>query len=83
MSYRNVGCDKLSSADIQLWIVRSEDTLQINIQNNRNADSAEHIQTLRQQLDDLRADLILKKQEEMKSEMKQLLQKLLQIVESM
>ena len=83
MSYRNEGCDKYTSAQIQAWIDDAEKTLQTNIQNNTNTNSAEHIQALRQQLDDLRADLILKKQEETKVEMKQLLSRLLLIVESM
>jgi hypothetical protein len=82
MSYRNEGCDKYTSAQIQSWIDSVQQSLQVNIDHNRNKDRDEFLQKLRQQLDDLRADLILKKQEEAKAEMKQLLSRLLQLVDS-
>ena len=80
MSYRNKGCDKYSSLQIQSWMDDTKHVLDESIKHNA---PEERITELQKQIDDLRADLILKKQEETKVEMKQLLQKLSQIVESM
>ncbi len=98
MSYINEGCDKYTSAQIQSWIDSAEQVLKVNIENNKNKDRVEFIQSLRQQLVDLHADLILKRQEEMKAreemkrstkqiddkaETKELLKNLSQMVESL
>ena len=79
MSYSTEGFENCTSSEIEENIKRREHTLQLNIDNNGRVDT---IQAMKQQLDSLRADLILKKQEEHKAEMKQLLIRLLQIVES-
>jgi hypothetical protein len=79
MSYRNKDCENYTSVQIQSWIETTEFSLQ---QTKKNNGLIETIKQLELQLDDLRADLILKKQEENKEEMKQLLNRLLQIVES-
>jgi hypothetical protein len=79
MSYSTQGVGKCTSSEIQEYIDRTEATLQLNEENHG---PVERIQAMKQQLDSLRADLILKKQEE-KAEMKQLLSRLLQMVELM
>ena len=82
MTYKNEGCDKYTSTEIQSWINRAEEILRINIEHNRNKDSAEFIQSLRQQLDDLRADLIVKKEEESQERTKEMLDRLERIHQS-
>ena len=78
MSYRNAGCENYTSNEIEQWIFRVEDQLQKLAQ---YAPDNVQIQPIQQQLDDLRADLILKKQEA-RAEMKQLLMRLLLLVDS-
>ena len=77
MSYRNKGCDKYSSLQIQSWMDDTKHVLDESIKHNA---PEERITELQKQIDDLHADLILKKQEE-KEEMKSLLKRLSQIIE--
>ena len=70
MTYKNKGCDKYTSAQIESWIKEAERVLKMNIEHNKNKNHTEFIESLQQQLEDLRADLILKKQEEMTSKKK-------------
>jgi hypothetical protein len=79
MSYRNEGCEGCTSSEIERWIENTEYQVQQHI---KTKGAEEIIKILQKQLDDLRADLILKKQEEAKAEMKQLLSRLLQLVDS-
>ncbi len=79
MSYKYPDCATCTSAEIEEWIANVESILQKNIENHSPQKTIEMFQ---KQLDDLHADLILKKQEETKEEMKQLLTRLLEIVES-
>jgi hypothetical protein len=76
MSYSTEGFEKCTSSQIQENIDRREHTLKLTLENHG---SVETIQAMNQQLDSIRADLILKKQEE-KAEMKQLLSRLLEMV---
>ena len=78
MSYRNKICENYTSKQIEQWIFGVEYQLQ---QLTQNAPDDDQIPKIEQQLDDLRADLILKKQEA-RAEMKQLLSRLLQLVDS-
>jgi hypothetical protein len=71
--------EEYTSSEIQEHINRVEAILQSNEENHG---PVERMQSMKQQLDSLRADLILKKQEE-KVEMQQLLRRLLQMVELM
>jgi hypothetical protein len=79
MSSSTEGFEKNTSSEIQEVIDIREHALQLTEENHG---PVERIQAMKQQLDSLRADLILKKQEE-KAEMKQLLSRLLQMVELM
>ena len=71
MTYKNKGCDKYTSAQIESWIKRAEQVLKMNIEHNKNKNRTEFIESLQQQLEDLRADLILKKQEELQQRIDQ------------
>ena len=79
MAYRNEGCEKYTSNEIQSWMNDVEYQIQ-QIKNNTPHDV--RIPKLQKQFDDLHADLILKKQEEAKKEMKELLNRLLELVDS-
>ena len=78
MSYINEGCDKYTSSEIRQWITGAEKVLEINIEHNKNKDRVEFIQSLRQQLLDLHADLILKRKEEKKEREQQLTEQALE-----
>ena len=78
MTYKNKGCDKYTSAQIESWIKRAEQVLKMNIEHNKNKNRTEFIESLQQQLEDLRADLILKKQEELQQRIDQTQQRLKQ-----
>jgi hypothetical protein len=80
MSYKNEGCEQYTSSQIESWIEDVERTLQVSKENHT---PPQQIQKIILHLKELHDDLILKKQEENKAEMKQLLTRLLQIVESM
>jgi hypothetical protein len=58
MSYKYEVCATYTSAEIESWIKDVEKQLQQHIENNRPQNT---IEMLQKQLDDLRADLILKK----------------------
>ena len=78
MAYNYEICEKYTSKQIEQWMEGTEYQVQ---QLKNNAPHSDQILVLQKLLGDLHADLILKKQEE-KAEMKQLLSKLLQLVDS-
>ena len=84
MSYSKAfeNIETCTSSELEESIKRIELQLQLIIAHNEanTGIGTTDPKTIQHQLDDLRADLILKKQEE-KAEMKQLLSKLLQMVE--
>ena len=79
MPYKYAYCQEYTSAQIESWIEDVEVRLQHVINDNGMKKSTEMLQ---EQVDGLRADLILKKQEEAKkTEMKQLLNRILLLVD--
>lgn len=77
MPYRNELCEKYTSLEIQRWIETTEHQLRMITGHDPNDD---RIQSFHEMLDNLHADLILKKHEE-RQEMKELLNRLLQMIE--
>ena len=78
MPYSAEGFENCTSTEIQENIERRERQLKKTIDHD---DRNPVIPKIQEQLEHLRADLILKKHEESKQEMKELLKRLLQIIE--